>query len=289
MLIRASAIWGTTSDDATTAAGWLAAATTGWAAADARPATASLEILGEHLARVLVDRNQGGRKRGGNVEVGPVHAVGRGHENLVADDQRGAPDAVREGTPRRARRRFHDVEGRPVADNEPPEGMVEVSVAANGSLLPAGSGGITEWIKNEDLERMQSYAAFDDVTGLFPGDDVKLAGVPVGPVAQVVSVIASLVSLSWSLVSYLRILRMSLPNKQNMTWPGTIVASTQRVLGFPRTETENVAPPTSRVCTANCAGTPTINSDFYARRAPTRNSRFPDSHFAFARAVGVAE
>ncbi|MGH8074755.1 MAG: penicillin-binding protein 1A [Lysobacter sp.] len=56
------------------------------------------------------------------------------------------------------------LDGRPVATNEPPEGMVEVSVAANGSLLPAGSGGITEWIKNEDLERMQSYAAFDDVS-----------------------------------------------------------------------------------------------------------------------------
>ena len=54
------------------------------------------------------------------------------------------------------------LDGRPIAANEPPEGMVEVSVAANGSLLPAGSGGITEWIKTEDLERMQSYAAFDE-------------------------------------------------------------------------------------------------------------------------------
>ena len=54
------------------------------------------------------------------------------------------------------------LEDRPVAANEPPEGMVEVSVAANGSLLPAGSGGISEWVKTEDLERMQSYAAFDD-------------------------------------------------------------------------------------------------------------------------------
>ena len=33
---------------------------------------------------------------------------------------------------------------------------------ANGSLLPPGSGGISEWIKTEDLERMQSYAAFDN-------------------------------------------------------------------------------------------------------------------------------
>ncbi|KAI2810112.1 XK- protein 6 [Blomia tropicalis] len=42
-------------------------------------------------------------------------------------------------------------------------------------------------------------------------------------IAQIVSVNASLISLSWSLVSYLRILRMSLPNKVNMNWPGTII------------------------------------------------------------------
>ncbi|XP_046919452.2 XK-related protein 6 [Dermatophagoides farinae] len=41
--------------------------------------------------------------------------------------------------------------------------------------------------------------------------------------AQSISIIASLVSLSWCLVTYLRILRMSLASKQNMTWPGTIV------------------------------------------------------------------
>jgi len=56
------------------------------------------------------------------------------------------------------------LEDRPVATNEPPDGMVEVSVAANGSLLPAGSGGITEWIKAEDMERMRSYAAFDEAS-----------------------------------------------------------------------------------------------------------------------------
>lgn len=42
-------------------------------------------------------------------------------------------------------------------------------------------------------------------------------------VVQMFSVVASLISLSWSLVSYLRILRMSLPTKVNMSWPGTIV------------------------------------------------------------------
>jgi len=45
---------------------------------------------------------------------------------------------------------------RPVMTNEPPEGMVEVSVGAGGRLLPEGSGGIVEWVKAEDLERMES-------------------------------------------------------------------------------------------------------------------------------------
>ncbi|CAG2184275.1 unnamed protein product, partial [Oppiella nova] len=42
-------------------------------------------------------------------------------------------------------------------------------------------------------------------------------------VAQIVAVLASLVSLSWSLVSYHRALRLSLPDKANMTWPGITV------------------------------------------------------------------
>ncbi|MGY0620485.1 penicillin-binding protein 1A [Lysobacter sp. A378] len=54
------------------------------------------------------------------------------------------------------------LEDRAVATNTPPDGMVEVSVAANGNLLPAGSGGINEWIKTEDLERMQSRAAYEN-------------------------------------------------------------------------------------------------------------------------------
>jgi penicillin-binding protein 1A len=54
------------------------------------------------------------------------------------------------------------LEDRPVAANTPPDGMVEVSVSANGNLLPAGSGGIAEWIKVEDLERLQSYVDYDD-------------------------------------------------------------------------------------------------------------------------------
>jgi penicillin-binding protein 1A len=43
----------------------------------------------------------------------------------------------------------------PERDLEPPDGMVKVGVAANGRLLPGG-GGITEWVKIEDLERMET-------------------------------------------------------------------------------------------------------------------------------------
>jgi len=45
----------------------------------------------------------------------------------------------------------------PVAKNDPPQGMVKVSVAANGTLIPEGKGGVIEWVKAEDLERMESY------------------------------------------------------------------------------------------------------------------------------------
>ena len=44
----------------------------------------------------------------------------------------------------------------PIAANDPPEGMVKVAVSAGGRLLPAGSGGIVEYVKAEDLERMES-------------------------------------------------------------------------------------------------------------------------------------
>lgn len=50
------------------------------------------------------------------------------------------------------------LEDRPVTDDTPPEGMVRVAVAANGRLLPEGSGGIQEWVKVEDLERMQGWS-----------------------------------------------------------------------------------------------------------------------------------
>jgi len=50
------------------------------------------------------------------------------------------------------------LEGRPVAPNDPPEGMVKVAVGAGGRLLPAGSSGIVEWVKAEDLEKMETEA-----------------------------------------------------------------------------------------------------------------------------------
>ena len=48
---------------------------------------------------------------------------------------------------------------KPVAANDPPEGMVKVSVGAGGQLVE-GDGGITEWIKAEDLERMEAYVDY---------------------------------------------------------------------------------------------------------------------------------
>ena len=51
---------------------------------------------------------------------------------------------------------------KPIASNDPPPGMVKVSVAANGTLLPGGTGGITEYVKAEDLERMETYTNYDD-------------------------------------------------------------------------------------------------------------------------------
>lgn len=48
----------------------------------------------------------------------------------------------------------------PIQPNEPPPGMVKVSVAANGALIPDGAGGVIEWVKAEDLERMQTYTDY---------------------------------------------------------------------------------------------------------------------------------
>lgn len=49
----------------------------------------------------------------------------------------------------------------PIAANEPPNGMIKVAVTASGQLLPStGSGGITEYVKVEDLEKMESYVDY---------------------------------------------------------------------------------------------------------------------------------
>jgi penicillin-binding protein 1A len=53
------------------------------------------------------------------------------------------------------------LEGKPIAQNLPPEGMVRVAVGPGGQLLPEGSGGISEWVKAEDVERMASYVEAD--------------------------------------------------------------------------------------------------------------------------------
>ena len=45
---------------------------------------------------------------------------------------------------------------KPVQTLDPPDGMVKVGVSAGGQLIPGG-GGITEWVKAEDLERMETY------------------------------------------------------------------------------------------------------------------------------------
>lgn len=54
------------------------------------------------------------------------------------------------------------LEGRPVEELQVPDNMVQITVNASGRLLPQGSSGIHEWIKVEDLARMQSAA--DDVS-----------------------------------------------------------------------------------------------------------------------------
>ena len=49
----------------------------------------------------------------------------------------------------------------PIAANDPPNGMVKVAVTASGQLLPAtGSGGIIEYVKVEDLEKMETYVDY---------------------------------------------------------------------------------------------------------------------------------
>ncbi len=49
----------------------------------------------------------------------------------------------------------------PLAANDPPEGMVKVTVGAGGQLIESSNGGgIVEWVKAEDLERMETYVDY---------------------------------------------------------------------------------------------------------------------------------
>ena len=52
------------------------------------------------------------------------------------------------------------LDGQPVRTVDPPAGMVKVSVSAGGQLIPGGTGGIVEWVKAEDLDRMETYVDY---------------------------------------------------------------------------------------------------------------------------------
>jgi penicillin-binding protein 1A len=60
----------------------------------------------------------------------------------------------------------------PIAPNDPPEGMVRVAVTAGGQLLPSESGGgIIEYVKTEDLERMEAYVDYGGGDDAVPSED----------------------------------------------------------------------------------------------------------------------
>jgi penicillin-binding protein 1A len=54
---------------------------------------------------------------------------------------------------------------------EPPDGMVKVSVGAGGQLLPEGNGGNVEWVKAEDLERMETYVDYGPQDAAAPSEE----------------------------------------------------------------------------------------------------------------------
>ena len=59
----------------------------------------------------------------------------------------------------------------PIAANDPPEGMVKVSVGAGGRLMPDSSGGIVEWVKAEDLERMANDVDYGSDESTAPAEE----------------------------------------------------------------------------------------------------------------------
>jgi penicillin-binding protein 1A len=56
------------------------------------------------------------------------------------------------------------LKGQPIAQNVPPDGMVKVAVGAGGRLIPDAQGGIIEWVKAEDLERMEADIDYGPAT-----------------------------------------------------------------------------------------------------------------------------
>ena len=54
------------------------------------------------------------------------------------------------------------LEDREPVDLVPPDGMVQVSVGPGGRLLPAGSTGLVEWVKTEDMDRIQVQTDYSE-------------------------------------------------------------------------------------------------------------------------------
>ena len=63
------------------------------------------------------------------------------------------------------------LKGQPERLPPPPAGMVQVSVSASGRLLPGGEGGIVEWVKAEDLQRMEEEALTEPETETAPAEE----------------------------------------------------------------------------------------------------------------------
>ncbi len=63
------------------------------------------------------------------------------------------------------------LKGQPIAANDPPDGMVKVSVGPGGRLMPDSSGGIVEWVKAEDLERMASDVDYGPDESAAPAEE----------------------------------------------------------------------------------------------------------------------
>jgi penicillin-binding protein 1A len=63
------------------------------------------------------------------------------------------------------------LKGQPERLPDPPAGMVKVSVGANGRLLPGGEGGIVEWVKAEDLQRMEEEALSEPAADEQPAEE----------------------------------------------------------------------------------------------------------------------